>query len=440
MFTLAATTPEGENNLFPAAWSLMIVETALTNYLRRKYKNTLNFSAFEHVPDPLPRRDQKYLLYVHIPFCEELCPYCSFNRFELDVPLAKRYFRALRHEIKMYRDRGFQFDAVYVGGGTPTVLPDEMAKSLSEIKSEFGVTRISLETNPNHLTSDVMAILKQAGVNRLSVGVQSFDDSLLRKMERFHKYGSGDQIKTKLSQFMGFFDTLNVDMIFNFPSQTKEMLENDLEIIKEIQAEQATFYPLMVSNVTRQALAERFGSISYRQEKMYYEIIISQLLSEYSFGTAWCFSRKRHMIDEYIVDHDEYVGAGSGSFGYINGACYANTFFVEDYIQTVQSGKLPLKAKKDFSITEQIQYDFMMRLFGSRIDLVCAEEKFNGQFKKSLRKEIALFSLLGALETDHDEIKLTNRGRYLWVIMMREFFTGVNNFRDLCRGIAQKRP
>ncbi len=139
------------------------------------------------------------------------------------------------------------------------------------------------------------------------------------------------------------------------------------------------------------------------------------------------------MIDEYIVDHDEYIGAGSGSFGYVNGSCYANTFFVEDYIRTVETGKLPLRATKDFSLREQIQYDFMMQLFGSHIDLARAEEKFNGQFKKTLKKEIAFFRLIGALQTDHKEIKLTKSGRYFWVIMMREFFIGVNNFRDLCR-------
>ncbi|MGB9616240.1 MAG: coproporphyrinogen III oxidase family protein [Desulfomonilaceae bacterium] len=415
----------------------MIIETALTTYLRRKYQHTLNFSTFEQVAAPAPDNRRKYLLYIHIPFCEELCPYCSFNRFKLDIPLAKRYFHALSQEIAMYRERGFRFDAIYVGGGTPTVLPDEMGKVLLQTRDWFGVTRISLETNPNHLTNDIMTVMKQAGVNRLSVGVQSFDDALLRKMERFHKYGSGQQIKEKLSHFMGMFDTLNVDMIFNFPSQTTEMLEKDLEIIMEIPADQATFYPLMVSNMTRHALAKRFGAISYRQEKQYYHLIVSRLLPQYSFGTAWCFSRKKQMIDEYIVDHDEYVGVGSGSFGYLNGTCYANTFFVEDYIQTVQSGKLPLKAKRDFSLQEQIQYDFMMQLFGGRIDVARAEEKFQGQFQKTLRKEIALFTLLGAVYADQGVLRLTNRGRYLWVIMMREFFTGVNNFRDLCRGFGQ---
>ncbi|MDQ1240373.1 MAG: menaquinone C8-methyltransferase, partial [Thermodesulfobacteriota bacterium] len=237
----------------------MIVETILTKYLKRKYNSTLNFTTFSEVAPPVALPGTPYLLYVHIPFCEELCPYCSFNRFKFDGASAKTYFHALSREILMYRDMGFDFDAVYVGGGTPTVLPEEMASLLLDIRTWFGIVTISLETNPNHLTDPVLSMMKQAGVNRLSVGVQSFDDSLLKQMERYHKYGSGLEIKEKLSHYMGTFDTLNVDMIFNFPTQTLDMLETDLEIIKEIRADQATFYPLMVSDTTRRVLAERFG-------------------------------------------------------------------------------------------------------------------------------------------------------------------------------------
>lgn len=232
---------------------------------------------------------------------------------------------------------------------------------------------------------------------------------------------------------MGMFDTLNVDMIFNFPTQTLDMLETDLDIIKEIKADQATFYPLMVSDTTRKVLAERFGVVSYRQEKRFYQTIVSRLVPEYSFGTAWCFSRQKSMIDEYIVDHDEYLGAGSGSFGYVAGTCFANTFSLDAYVSSIEKGKVPLTAKKDFSIREQVHYYFMMKLFGSHIDLRQAEMKFGGQFEETIRKEIVFLKFLGALDVQAEIMRLTNRGRYLWVIMMREFFTGVNNFRDLCR-------
>ncbi|MFC1834845.1 coproporphyrinogen III oxidase family protein [Thermodesulfobacteriota bacterium] len=411
----------------------MLVESCMTAFLKRKFSSLLQLTDFGSVSPPVPETGKEYLLYVHIPFCEELCPYCSFHRFQLDNDLARTYFDALRQEIRMYDELGFDFTSVYVGGGTPTVLPDEMGRLLDSLHKRFNIKEISLETNPNHLVEPIMDILRDGGVKRLSVGVQSFDDSLLKTMERYHKYGSGKEIRDKLEALMGTFDTLNVDMIFNFPTQTLEMLDTDLSIIEEINADQVTFYPLMVSDITRKELSGRFGTISYRQERLFYNRIIERLGDNYKTGTAWCLSRKESMIDEYVVDYDEYVGVGSGSFGYVNGAVMANTFSIPDYLEGVKAGRFPLEAKKVFSEKERIQYDFMMKLFGISIDLDAVEKKFNGRFCSTMGKEIMLFRLLGALEMSKDRLSLTRRGRYLWVIMMREFFTGVNNFRDICR-------
>ncbi len=411
----------------------MIVETALTELLKYKYSKLLSFDMLGSVAAPAAKQDRPYLLYAHVPFCEELCPYCSFNRFPLDRDLAREYFNALTAEIRMYKDLGFEFTAAYIGGGTPTVLPRQLGDLMNFLRKSFPIAEVSVETNPNHLNTEVIGILKDSGVNRLSVGVQSFDDGLLRQMERYHKYGSGEEIRGKLHRLMGTFDTLNVDMIFNFPSQSLASLETDVRIIQDIEADQVTFYPLMVSDMTRKELAARFGAIRYQQEKVFYERIVEMLQGSYNFGTSWCFSRKNTMIDEYIVDYDDYVGVGSGSFGYVNGACYANTFSVPEYLEHIAAGVLPLFARKDFSLTEQIQYHFMMKLFGESLDIARAEAKYDGMFMKSLRKEVALFKVLSALELKNGSLRLTRRGRYFWVIMMREFFTGVNNFRDLCR-------
>jgi coproporphyrinogen III oxidase-like Fe-S oxidoreductase len=416
----------------------MIVESMLTSYLKHKYTKLLSFDRVGSISPPSPRQGVDYLLYAHVPFCEELCPYCSFNRFPLDQGLARDYFDALTREIFAYKNLGFDFRAVYIGGGTPTVLPEELGRLMDKLRGAFSIREISVETNPNHLTGHIVSILKDAGVNRVSVGAQSFDDGLLKQMERYHKYGSGNEIRGRLESLMGVFDTLNVDMIFNFPTQTMETLERDVRIIEEIKADQVTFYPLMVSDLTRQALSARFGPISYKQEKAFYERIVEMLEGTYGFGTAWCFSRKKAMIDEYIVDYDEYVGAGSGAFGYVNGSCYANTFSLPQYLEAVSSSGLPLYAAKEFSPTEQIQYDFMMKLFGTTLDIARAEVKYGGRFIKTLRKEMSLFRLTSALVSKDGVLKLTRRGRYFWVIMMREFFSGVNNFREACRAEVRK--
>lgn len=414
----------------------MLLETALTKYLKRNFSNSLSFNDFTDVTPPAPKRDASYLIYIHVPFCEELCPYCSFNRYVFEKDLAERYFKALNLEIQMYKDLGFDFKSVYIGGGTPTVMPSEISSLLTGLRKNFGVEEVSLETNPNHLTDEIVQILVDSGVNRLSVGVQSFDDSMLKQMSRYHKYGSGSEIRDRLSRVQGRLDTLNVDMIFNFPTQTIEMLHNDIATIKEIKSDQATFYPLMVSDITKTELARRFGSISYRQEKLFYNEIYNLLSDEYTIGTAWCFSRKNTMIDEYIVDYNEYIGVGSGSFGYIQGQCLANTFSVPDYIAQVNSGKFPLMARKEFSLQERARYYFMMRLFGSSLDLELAERVFAGNFEELMWKEIWGFRFIGSLQKNGKVLRLTRKGLYWWVIMMREFFTGVNNFRESCRATS----
>jgi len=373
------------------------------------------------------------LLYMHIPFCEKLCPYCSFNRMVFDEELCRLYFAALRREVRLYQELGYDFGGIYVGGGTPTVMIEELAETLSVARECFSIREISVETNPNHLTEKNLACLRDAQVNRLSVGVQSFNDDLLKRMDRYDKYGSGETIACRLKEIKGTFDTLNADMIFNFPSQDLDMLKRDLDILMGIEIDQVTFYPLMISDITRQKVMDTLGNVNGRNEKRFYREIVRRLAPAYRFSSAWCFSRKGTMIDEYIVDYDEYAGLGSGSIGYLNGTCYANTFHVPTYIDQVNRGQLPLMATRTFSLRDRIRYDFLMRLFGGFLHLKDLEAKYAGHLYKILWKDLALFSLIGAIRYNGEDYRLTDQGRYAWVIMMREFFTAVNNFRDFCR-------
>lgn len=347
--------------------------------------------------------------------------------------MARSYFWALREELKIYRRKGYDCTGVYIGGGTPTILLDELDQTLALIRKLYSVREVSVETNPNHLTKEKLSALKSLGINRLSVGVQSFSDPILRSVDRYEKYGSGREIQDRLRMAEGNFDTLNVDMIFNFPNQTMDMLEQELDILLNLQVDQITFYPLMVSSSTQKALSEKLGRMDYQKERNFYFKILERLSSQFQPASAWCFSRTKAMIDEYIVDYDEYIGTGSGAFGYLNGCIYANTFDLGQYIRELQQGRLPLGSKKIFSRKERMRYDFLMKLFGRRLDIKQMESKFNTTLSRYLWMEILFFEFLGGIRTDADQILLTPKGQYYWVIMMREFFIGVNNFRDYCR-------
>jgi coproporphyrinogen III oxidase-like Fe-S oxidoreductase len=133
------------------------------------------------------------------------------------------------------------------------------------------------------------------------------------------------------------------------------------------------------------------------------------------------------------VDYGDYAGLGSGSIGYLKGTCYANTFNIQEYIDRVERGDLPVMASRTFGAKERIHYDFLMMLFGGRLDLPMLSKKYQENIYRHLWYIILALRLVGGIRYWDNQLFLTDRGRYYWVIMMREFFTSVNNFRDYCR-------
>ncbi|MEF9876126.1 MAG: coproporphyrinogen dehydrogenase, partial [Gordonibacter sp.] len=170
----------------------MLTERMLTAVVRQTTKNYLQLKPTTEVRVPGPRPGMKYMLYMHVPFCERLCPYCSFNRFPFSEDRARPYFASMRKEMQ----------------------------------------EVSSETNPNHLIPEYLDKL-QGRVQRLSVGVQSFDNGLLKQMDRFDKYGCAEEILERVGQASPYFTSMNVDMIFNFPAQTEDILINDVERVIE---------------------------------------------------------------------------------------------------------------------------------------------------------------------------------------------------------------
>ena len=397
----------------------------------------------ERIPGPEP--GQPYMLYAHIPFCERLCPYCSFNRFPFSEKRAVPYFKNLRRELMMVKELGYDFDSLYIGGGTPTIMLDELCDFIDLAKREFSIKEVSCETNPNHLTLPYLEKL-QGRVDRMSVGVQSFDDGLLKQMDRYEKYGDGKTILEAIKVAAPYFKSLNVDMIFNFPAQTEEILRRDLEMVIESGTSQTTFYPLMASPSVEKSLARTVGKVDYDREQRFYEIISETLAggenAPFEHGSAWTFNKREGdnaapedaMIDEYIVDYEEYPAIGSGGMTYLGDTQYVNTFSIRDYNAAIESGRMSVMGKATFSKHNRMRYRFMMQLFGLRLDKKQWQRDFGCSVAAGLPMEYAFMKMSGAFDRDDDEcITLTPKGRYLMVVMMRQFFIGVNNLRDQAR-------
>ena len=413
-------------------FSERVISNAL-GILNRRYLATTPCS-LDSLPGP--QAGHGYVLYSHVPFCERLCTYCSFNRFLYKEEWARDYFSHLRAEMRLVADVGYDFASLYVGGGTPTILLDELAETIDLAKSLFpGIKEVSAETSPNHLGPEMVEILT-GRVDRLSCGVQSFDDRLLRQMDRYGKYGTGEEVFERLQMTAGQFPSFNVDMIFNFPSQTEDILIRDIELVKATGANQTTFYPLMASPLRRRELAETVGAIDFDREARYYRLVAGALAPEFEPGSAWTFSRDRDaMIDEYIVDYPEYVGVGSGALSFLDGTIYGNTFSLAEYGKRVDSGQMGVvKRGEKYGFFAQMRYRFVTDLFGLRLDKARFRRDFGVPAEIGLGAEIAFMTMVGGIATNtREEITLTDHGRYLLLVMMRETLATSNDARDKAR-------
>ena len=410
----------------------MKIIPALLGYITRRegrkfLKLTKNFDD-SILKGGSPEENDGVSLYIHIPFCRTLCPFCCFNRYLFSEEKARKYFKSLRKELDFYIERGFKFTNFYFGGGTPTILMDELGGFIDYLKENFDVKQISLETTAREITPENVALLKANGINRLSIGVQSFDNKTLQAMGRY--FLSGEELKERLLIAQGEFDTLNVDFVFNFPGQSLEIFKSDVATFKKLGIDQATFYPLMASPHKKNALERNFNRVDTSREQKFYDIILKEFHANgYQSSTAWCFSNGARMIDEYIIDFDDYIGIGSGSVSIFKGNFFVNTFSLEKYDEMINAGKLPIVDWRKLSEKEELRYYLLTKLFGLEVDKNKFYRRFNAGIDEKLRSEMLFLKLFGLIEGE-DKLRVTKKGMYPVSVMMRDFFAALNGLRE----------
>ncbi len=372
---------------------------------------------------------QDTALYVHIPFCRSLCPFCCFNRYLFKEDVARSYFGSLKKEFDLYLDRGFKFSSVYFGGGTPPILLDELLAFIDYMKRRLSIREISMESTPAEINPAMIKALGDAGIKRFSIGIQSFNNDILKSMGRVTS--TGEEAREKVLMAQGRFDTVNIDLIFNFPFQSIDQFQEDVDQFKQLKVDQATFYPLMASPHKRSAMERRFNSVDSEREKKFYEIITRELYDTgYRASTAWCFSRGDRMIDEYIVDFDDYVGIGSGSVSIVNGDFFVNSFSLEKYAGYISRNKLPIIGRRRLGEKEALRYYLLTSLFGMTVDLEKFKKRFGENIQRRLALELLALRAFGLVVGD-DRLRVTRRGMFPVNVMMRDFFASLNGLREL---------
>lgn len=381
---------------------------------------------------PLPQDGHKYLLYAHIPFCKTLCSYCTFHRFLFKEHTARAYFVNLRKEMDYVKAMGYDFTGMYIGGGTTTIIEEELIKTIEYARKLFpSIKEVSCETDPLQIADESFKRLKGL-VDRMSIGVQSFDDNILKLTERYDKFGSGALIYDRLQEALELFPTTNIDMIFGFRGQSLDMLQRDMDLLMELNPRQITTYPLMVTSQTKKSVK---GTIAADGTELadQYKVIMNTLGHRYRQLTSWTFGRTHDEgFDEYVVDNDEYLGVGSGAFSFLNNNLYVNTFSLRRYNERIAAGKTGVERQRLFDKHAVLQYRLMLGIFAARLSRKYFRDVYNVSIDRALFKEMLGLRIAGAIKDDPkdpDNIIVTDTGKFLGLVMMKAFYSGMDNVR-----------
>ena len=409
-------------------WMINLTDRIMQYYIDR-YLNCEPV-ILDRPPEPQP--GHQYLLYAHIPFCKTLCSYCTFHRFLFKEHKAREYFVNLRKEMDYVKALGYDFTSMYIGGGTTTIIEEELIQTIEHARKLFpGIKEVSCETDPLQIATPTFRNLKGL-VDRMSIGVQSFNDDILKMTERYDKFGSGALIYERLQEALELFPTTNIDMIFGFRGQNLDMLQRDMDLLVQLNPRQITTYPLMVTSQARKSVKQTIAAKGLELADQY-AVIMNTLGSHYRQLTSWTFGRTHDEgFDEYVVDHDEYLGVGSGAFSFLGNSLYVNTFSLHRYGERISSGKTGVERRRTFDKHAVLQYRLLLGLFSARLSRKYFREVHGVDLDRALFKEMLGLRIAGAIKDnpeDPDNLIVTDAGKFLGLVMMKAFYSGMDNVR-----------
>lgn len=271
-------------------------------------------------------------LYIHIPFCAHFCHYCDFTKLFYNHKFSEPYTKALFAEIDSYHIS--KVNTIYIGGGTPTSLNDEELESLLKKVQPYlsAEGEFSVEANVENLTESKLRILLENGVNRLSMGIQTSDDKLLKAIGRNHTFDDAKRV-IALAKSIGF-NNINVDLMYGFPHQTIADLRKDIANFLSLDVDHISTYSLIV-NPNTTFFKEGVKEQNQDDSRLFYDEILKEFRNHgYERYELSNFARnKKYSRHNLTYWHDEeYCGVGLGASGYVNGVRYTNTKNLAKYL------------------------------------------------------------------------------------------------------------
>lgn len=288
-------------------------------------------------------------VYIHIPFCKSICSYCDFCKLFYHGPWVTQYLNSLLLEIQD-KYMGEEVKTMYIGGGTPSALSNKDLKYLFEIVGKFNLVagaEFTFECNLNDINEELLVLLKENKVNRLSIGIESFNIEKLKFMERHHTYEEALNA-ISLARSLGF-DNINVDLMYGIPGETLKDLKKDLELILKLEPDHISTYSLIVEDHTKVGNA---GVIPIPEEldaSMYEEICNMLNNKKYTHYEVSNFAKegKESVHNLTYWNNEEYYGFGLGAAGYIHGVRYENTKSITKYFKGEYLSNEEMLSKED---------------------------------------------------------------------------------------------
>ncbi|MBK0348687.1 oxygen-independent coproporphyrinogen III oxidase [Aerococcaceae bacterium zg-ZJ1578] len=368
--------------------------------------------------------------YIHIPFCKKICHYCAFNKYFYDGQPVGRYLTGLEKEFSLYLNgRQERFDTIYVGGGTPSCLNiEELTQLLTSIQRYLPYdeqTEYTFEINPGELTFEKCQLLAQFGVNRVSMGVQSFNDRLLRKIGRNHREKHIYQCIEWLRE--AGITNLSIDLIFRLPEQTMEDFDESLTKALSLDLPHYSLYSLIIENQTLFQQLQRQGKLPLPSEDVdadMFELAIRRLheagIEQYevsNFARPGFESRHNFKYWQYVP----YYGFGAGAHGFVDGVRYYNSGPVHHYLRATEANQKPLVNETSLSLEDQMEEYLFLALRTTKGFYL---SDFEQRFKKDANQLFGAFfaeqAAAGLLICDNDNVRLTTRGLFLADTVFRD--------------------
>ena len=350
-------------------------------------------------------------LYIHIPFCIKKCKYCDFTSFTECEGIFDEYVKKICMEMQEYR--GEEINTIFIGGGTPSLLSiDELKKMIECINNTFVLkenAEFTIETNPKTLTHEKLSAIRELGVNRISIGVQSFNDEELKKIGRIHDAGDAEDAIIMAKE--AGFSNINIDLMFSLPGQTLESFKNNLNKTINLGITHISCYSLILEEGTPLFEEYEKNMLNLPDEetdRAIYQFTCEELKKNgYEQYEISNFSKKGYECKHNLKywDCDEYIGIGVAAHSYYKGVRFFNTNSLDIYMQENK------REYEELTIDDKIK-EFVIMGFRKTKGISKKEffERFKKEFSDVYSEQTEKFKNIGLLEESEEFICLTEEG------------------------------